>query len=145
MIAKYWGIMEDLGTIIKQTKDLKTLRKELALKPMNGKTFLETKTWQLEDAITSFSEMDLSEESSQMLEQLGRSIHEETFQGALSDEVSKLMEDSKQELKKEMSLLDSKVSALKTIEIFLESGQQFILQLSILIKEILLGLLRMHL
>ena len=134
-LAKYWGFMEELGAIVKQTKDLKALKNELASKPMTDTTLLEIKTWQLEDAMTRFSEMNLSEESSKMLEKLWKSTHKETFEGALSDEISKLIEDSKQELKKEMSLLDSKVSATKMIEIFCESGPQFVLQLSILIRK----------
>ena len=127
--------MEDIGAIVKETKDLKALKYELASKPMTDTTLLEIKTWQLEDVMTRFSKMNLSEESSKMLGQLWKSTHKETFEGALSDEVSKLIENSKQELKKEMSLFDSKVAATKMLEIFCESGLQFILQLSILVRK----------
>jgi hypothetical protein len=79
--------LEELGTITKQKKDLRLLKKEWTLKSVNFDTVIGVKDWQLEEVLTRFSEMGLSEESYKTLEELWKSSHEGMFIGCLSNEV----------------------------------------------------------
>ena len=132
-VTKYWEYLEELGTITKQKKDLGLLKKEWTLKSVNFDTVIEVKDWQLEEVLTRFSEMDLSEQSYMTLEELWKSSHEGMFTGCLSNEVSLQLEDSKQKLNDKMSSFDLKLSVTKVLETFFENGPQFVLQLSILV------------
>ena len=132
-VTKYWEYLEELGTITKQKKDLGLLKKEWTLKSVNFDTVIEVKDWQLEEVLTRFSEMGLSEESYQMIEELWKSSHGGMFTGCLSNEVSLQLEDSKQKLNDKMSSFDLKLSVTKVLETFFENGPQFVLQLSILV------------
>jgi hypothetical protein len=100
---------------------------------VNFDTVIEVKDWQLEEVLTRFSEMGLSEESYQMIEELWKSSHGGMFTGCLSNEVSLQFENSKQKLNNEMSSFDLRLTETKILETFFENGPQFVLQLSVLV------------
>ena len=133
-VTKYWEYLEELGTITKQKKDLGLLKKEWTLKSVNFDTVIGVKDWQLEEVLTRFSEMGLSEESYKTLTELWKSSHEGMFIGCLSNEVSLQMEESKQKLNDKMSSFDLRLTETKILETFFENGPQFVLQLSILVS-----------
>ena len=133
-VTKYWEYLEELGTITKQKKDLGLLKKEWTLKSVNFDTVIGVKDWQLEEVLTRFSEMGLSEESYQMIEELWKSSHGGMFTGCLSNEVSLQLGNLKQKLNNEMSSFDLRLTETKILETFFENGPQFVLQLSILVK-----------
>ena len=132
-VTKYWKYLLELGTITKQKKDLGLLEKEWILKSVNFDTVIGVKDWQLEEVLTRFSEMGLSEESYKTLTELWKSSHEGMFIGCLSNEVSLQMEESKQKLNDKMSSFDLRLTETKILETFFENGPQFVLQLSILV------------
>ena len=132
-LKKYWEYLEKLGTIMNDEEYLKKLKSEVKEKD-EDEDLNEKKSWELEQIFNKFSESGLTEESSKFLGKIWRSAHTATFDGCLYDEVFIVMDNYKKYLKIQASNLESKVAASKMIEVFCESGPQFILQVAIILR-----------
>ena len=108
-MTKYWEFLEELGGIVKQEKDVKTLKKELKQKVSVDSTMNEINTWSKEEAMEKFSDLGLSECSFQTLEKIWKSNHDGAFEGYLADEILLLIVKSKETIINETLSFESKV------------------------------------
>ena len=126
-LSKYWELLEELGNILKQKKDVKDLRKKIQTK-LSTK---ETKIWHLEVVQSQISALKLSEKSSLMLKEIWKSEHNEEFECNFMEEIFRLMDNFEHKLKIDISSFESKVATFKILDMT-ESGPQLILQASLI-------------
>ena len=107
-LTKYWEFLEELGGIVKQEKDVKTLKKELKTISLDN-TMNEINTWSTEEAMEKFSDLGLSECSFQTLEKIWKSNHDGSFEGYLADEILLLIVKSKETIINETLSFESRV------------------------------------
>ena len=98
-LKKYWKYLEKLGTIINDEEDLKGLKYEVKYELKKHEDLNEEKSWELENVFNKFSELDLTEQSSNLLGKIWRSAHTTTFDGCLYDEVFIVIDNYKKHLK----------------------------------------------
>ena len=112
-LARHWQYLEELGAIIREENLLKRLKKKI---------------------LSNFSTVEMPEGSSEILKEVGIYCREEN-QGTISaNEAILLLQKCKKALKKRNSDFESRVASTKLVEIFCESGPQFILQLSMIVR-----------
>ena len=126
-LSKYWKLLEELGNILKQKKDVKDLRKKVQSKSITK----ENKIWHLEVVLEQISALKLSEKYSLMLKELWKSEHDEEFECNFMEEIFRLMDNFEQKLKTDISSFESKVATFKILDMT-ESGPQLILQTSLI-------------
>ena len=112
-LARYWQYLEELAAIIREDNLLKRLKKKI---------------------LSNFSNVEIPEESSDILKEVGKCSQAENPNVESANEAALLLQKCKMDLKQRKFDLESRVSATKMVEIFCESGPQFILQLSMIMR-----------
>ena len=111
-LARHWHYLEELGLIIREENLLKRLKKKI---------------------LSNFSNVEIPE-SSEILKDLGKYTQEENQNAKSANEAALLLQKCKTDLKQRNSDFESRVASTKMVEIFCESGPQFLLQLSMILR-----------
>ena len=114
-LARYWQYLEELGAIIREKTLLKHLKKKI---------------------LANFSNVEIPEGSSEILKEVGKYTQEENQNAKSANEAALLLQKCKTDLKQRNSDFESRVASTKMVEIFCESGPQFIVQLSQILRNI---------
>ena len=112
-LARHWQYLEELGAIIREENLLKCLKKKI---------------------LSNFSNVGIPDGSSETLKEVGKYTQEENQDAKSANEVALLLQKCKTDLKQRNSDFESRVASTKMVEIFCESGPQFILQLSMIVR-----------
>ena len=112
-LARHWQYLEELGAIIREENLLKHLKKKI---------------------LSSFSNFEIPEGSSEVLKEVGKYSQEENQDAKSANEAALLLQKCKLDLKQRNADFESKVASTKMVEVFCESGPQFILQLSMILR-----------
>ena len=114
-LARYWQYLEELSAIIREENLLKRLKKKI---------------------LSNFSCVEIPEGSSEILKEVVKYSHEENQDAKSANEAALLLQKCEMDLKQRNSDFESKVASTKMVEIFCESGPQFIVQLSQILRNI---------
>ena len=112
-LVRHWKYLEELGAIIREEKLLKNLKKKI---------------------LSNFSNVEIPDGTSEILKEVGTYTQEENQDAKSANEAALLLQKCKMDLKERNSDFESRVAATKMVEIFCESGPQFILQLSMILR-----------
>ena len=112
-LAKHWQYLEELSAIIREENLLKRLKKKI---------------------LSNFSNVGIPDGSSETLKEVDKYTQEENQDAKSANEAALLLQKCKTDLKQRNSDFESRIASTKMVEIFCESGPQFILQLSMIVR-----------
>ena len=112
-LARHWQYLEELGAIIREENLLKRLKKKI---------------------LSNFSNVGIPDGSSEVLKEVGKYSQDENQDAKSANEAALLLQKCKTDLKQRNSDFESRVASTKMVEVFCESGPQFILQLSMILR-----------
>ena len=114
-LAKHWQYLEELSAIIREENLLKCLKKKI---------------------LSNFSNVEIPEGSPEILKEVVKYSRKGNQDAKSANEGALLLQKCKTELKQRNSDFESKVASTKMVEIFCESGPQFIIQLAQILRNI---------
>ena len=112
-LARHWQYLEELGAIIREENLLKRLKKKI---------------------LSNFSNVGIPDGSSETLKEVYKYTQEENQDAKSANQAALLLQKCKTDLKQRNSDFESRIASTKMVEIFCESGPQFILQLSMIFR-----------
>ena len=114
-LARHWQYLEELGGIIREENLLKCLKKKI---------------------LSNFSNVGIPDGSSETLKEVYKYTQEENQDAKSANQAALLLQKCKTDLKQRNSDFESRVASTKMVEIFCESGPQFIIQLAQILRNI---------
>ena len=114
-LARHWQYLEELSAIIREENLLKCLKKKI---------------------LSNFSNVEIPEGSPEILKEVVKYSHKGNQDANSANEAALLLQKYKMDLKQRNSDFESKVASTKMVDIFCESGPQFIIQLAQILRNI---------
>ena len=114
-LARHWQYLEELSAIIREENLLKCLKKKI---------------------LSNFSDVEIPEGSPEILKEVVKYSRKGNQDAKSANEAALLLQKCKMDLKQRNSDFESKVASTKMVEIFCESGPQFIIQLAQVLRNI---------